>query len=1196
MFDRLSNLIIKKPWAVIAVWVIILIVSVPLALSLDGRLHYDITSFIPKNMESYQANDLYSQQFPNASQSQIIVAVESDNKTQAMLFIRELNDTVARDPGIHNSTGTTSIYDIQNGALTEMAPTLHDGLHELYNTATKASAQLYDARSQVVNASSDLYHLYDSVTGASSQMNSAYDRIKGTNAQLYSARDQVVAGNDGLYQIKDAADLVYGIPGYYAQAWGQIRPGVPDDATADAQAMQLTRQNVVDAIGDPNMKALATQYLSQFNDTWTVIPGADPAARAQSTIDAMAAPFFAAAPLDATKRQVINDLLGLKLSGYGNAVTLKSFIVDHAMAYQGLTSANDRARLSAIYDLGKSPSTAAIDSFTLSLATAGLSDADAASAREIYALGRGPSDDIMKTYIIGKAADGRNETERLVINDAWNLRHGTAQDFDNYVIRKASEGRNASEIWQIKEIYALGNHPSDQVIDTYVLNKACEGRNETESEVIRELYALGRSPGDNALKNYTVDKVADSLDISGSLSFFHALLDMDANASEDETRDFATGWAYTHDYSDPQLFSDAIVNQLVSGNLTLFAVVMDEQEASKVSHDAVKAIRSDVDSLTGKYPGLNAYVTGMSAIGVDTETAAAEDVGNIDKISVVLILVILGVYFLSILTPFVPLAVIGAAIVTGFGALYLSSYTVDLYYLTKTFMIVVMLGAGTDYCVFILSRYAEERSMGVGVAESVKFAIEHAGKSILCSGLTAMIGFASLMVIDNGMFRSMGQSMAIAILVSMLVAMTLIPAVLMLAGDRLFWPRKIYNVGRKTSRIGGAMKAISRSVVRHPGVVLAITILLAVPAVWLYFQMEQGQDLVSMLPDRLESKVGFNLLEDNFGSGNIDKANIIVTLPEPIRGPDGNYSMSALDRVERVSSIAASVQGVDRVYSMTRPDGELISYANMSAYSELQRAYYQNTMDNDTGTDGHTTVISVVFQGSPYSPESNKAIDLLRENLAAYTNGEGRGTTVAIGGTGAMSYDFQKLASGKFGLVIALVFAGIFIVLAALLRSALTPVKLFVSLLMGIVWTLAAFTIVFQYWLGDAVIWILPIVLFCTLMGLGGDYVVFMMSRVREEIEKGKNDEEAILSAVEVTGPVILLCGLVMAAAFGSMMISDMAELKEFGFVLSLAIILDATLMVLVLIPSIMMVARKYNWWLPFSQKRAMMPEIEKKQ
>jgi RND superfamily putative drug exporter len=165
--------------------------------------------------------------------------------------------------------------------------------------------------------------------------------------------------------------------------------------------------------------------------------------------------------------------------------------------------------------------------------------------------------------------------------------------------------------------------------------------------------------------------------------------------------------------------------------------------------------------------------------------------------------------------------------------------------------------------------------------------------------------------------------------------------------------------------------------------------------------------------------------------------------------------------------------------------------------------------------------------------------------------------------------------------VIAVVFAGIFVVLAALLRSALTPVKLFVSLLMGIVWTLAAFTIVFQYWLGMAVIWILPITLFCTLMGLGGDYVVFMMSRVREEIGKGASDEDAILTAVEVTGPVILLCGLVMAAAFGSMMISDMAELREFGFVLSLAIILDATLMVLVLIPSIMMVARKYNWWLP---------------
>jgi RND superfamily putative drug exporter len=237
--------------------------------------------------------------------------------------------------------------------------------------------------------------------------------------------------------------------------------------------------------------------------------------------------------------------------------------------------------------------------------------------------------------------------------------------------------------------------------------------------------------------------------------------------------------------------------------------------------------------------------------------------------------------------------------------------------------------------------------------------------------------------------------MAIAILVSMLVAMTLIPAVLMLAGDRLFWPRKIYNTGGRKNKTGLAMKAISRGVMKHSGIVLAITLLLAVPAVWLYFQMDQGQDLVSMLPDRLESKVGFNMLDDNFGSGNIDRAKIVMTLPEPLEDADGNSSLAALNRIETISAMTAAVPGVDRVYSMTRPDGEPIDYGNLSNYPALQQAHYRTTMDNDTGADGHTTVISVAFRGSPYSEESDKAVDSIRGELAGYTAGDGAGISAS---------------------------------------------------------------------------------------------------------------------------------------------------------------------------------------------------------
>jgi RND superfamily putative drug exporter len=155
-----------------------------------------------------------------------------------------------------------------------------------------------------------------------------------------------------------------------------------------------------------------------------------------------------------------------------------------------------------------------------------------------------------------------------------------------------------------------------------------------------------------------------------------------------------------------------------------------------------------------------------------------------------------------------------------------------------------------------------------------------------------------------------------------------------------------------------------------------------------------------------------------------------------------------------------------------------------------------------------------------------------------------------------------------------------------LLRSVFTPIRLIMTLLASVVWTIAAYVVVFQIWGGMSTEWLLPIFLFCALMGLGVDYDIFLVSRIREEVLKGKSDEEAIEHAVKATGTIITLCGAVMASAFGSMMISSSLELKEFGFVLFLAIILDATLMRLVIVPAIMVLMKKYNWWMPFAGQK----------
>ncbi|HUL62467.1 MAG TPA: MMPL family transporter, partial [Methanocella sp.] len=331
----------------------------------------------------------------------------------------------------------------------------------------------------------------------------------------------------------------------------------------------------------------------------------------------------------------------------------------------------------------------------------------------------------------------------------------------------------------------------------------------------------------------------------------------------------------------------------------------------------------------------------------------------------------------------------------------------------------------------------------------------------------------------------------------------------------------------------------------------------------------------------IDSRTGFELIEKEFGTGNLARITVLVTLPYDIRDAAGNMTQQALGQTERVSQLVAAIPDVGKVQSATRPYGDTIDYADMSGYSAVDQAIYQANIKDAIGKDGRTTALTVSFAGSPYSVEASRTIDRIRSDLKAYSNGEGKGVETLVGGSPAGTKDFQDLCYSGFAGAVPIVLFGIFLVLMIGLRSIFTPIRLIITLLMSIGWTLAIYIILFQNYLGEPSPWTLPIILFCTLMGLGIDYDIFLVSRIHEEVLNGKPDEEAIEHAVETTGSIITLCGFIMAATFGSMMLTSQIQMIEMGFVLCLAVILDATLMRLVLVPAIMVLMKKYNWWMP---------------
>jgi RND superfamily putative drug exporter len=1197
IFERLGEIITSRPWVFIAVWAVILVVSLPLVLTFMSHLQYDTQKFIPDSLGANLATNAYDAQFPSNASNQILVVVSATNNTTSMHFIDALDTAIANDKNITNVTGTSSIYNIQREAVVNMTPDLYNNLYAAFDNVSNGSQQLYNATDVVINTSNSLYWLYDNITTTNSQLYQGLRQVQGSSAQLYSARDQIVQVNGGLYQVKGSIDVLIGIPSFFAQAYNGTDSSL-DGANRTSLTIGETQAFIQSNVPAANQQ-LAFGYLLAFDAAWNTTNNANPYARAQEAITSIGPGFVSQNVLSGEQPLMLNIVNNFALSSYPGGE--RDFCVNSVAATQNITDVSEKQQLYAAYDLGSSPSEAAIDNLVISTA-ASQGGVSQSSIAVIYNMGRNPSDGTVGNYLVNQAITGlessasgenmsasdlQNATD--LIQDAWNM-GGTAteQDFNSYVLNKAGNGQNASENQTIAEIYGWGPDPNATVVQDYVLQQAGNGQNASGNQTLAQIYDLGRNPGNDTIKNYVITQALSGMNLTTNTSFFFALLGLNRNLTDDQLKTFATAWEYNHSYDDPQILPGSVVNSLASGNLTLYVVSTSDGEAAQASVDMVQQIRDHITQLvnSGQYPGVQAYVTGATAMAVDSKAATNADVGNIDKITIPLVLILLFLYFRSYITPLVPLIIIGIAVVACFGLMGVISLYMDIYYLVETFMVVIMLGAGTDYCVFMLSRYSEERSNGNDVKGSVKMTVTHAGKSIASSGSTAIIGFMSLMLIPSGIFQSIGIGTAASILMSMLVALTLVPAILTIAGDRLFWPRKLHNSG--PSRTGKIWGHITGKAIKHPIVIITIALLVTVPAVVIFDHLQLGNDTVSMLPNGQESKVGYNLMDSQFGSGAIDRAMVVATLPTDIKDTSGNFSPGALGRIENLSSELAAVPGVADVYSTTRPEGSTINYDNLSAYGQTDSEYYQSYMNNSTGNDDRTTVLYVAFNGSPYSDQSQHAIDTIQATLNQY-NVTNPGTTLLLGGTCVGLYEYQKLCMGNYVLVIPVVLIGIFIILMLLLRSVFTPARLIMTLLMSISWTMAALILVFQDWLQNSIFWILPIILFCVLMGLGVDYDIFLVTRIREEVMKGKTDEQAIADAVESVGTIIMLCGLVMASAFGSMMISNMMMMKEFGFVLCLAIFLDATLMRLIVVPSIMVLMKKYNWWMPLVKN-----EVEK--
>jgi len=699
---------------------------------------------------------------------------------------------------------------------------------------------------------------------------------------------------------------------------------------------------------------------------------------------------------------------------------------------------------------------------------------------------------------------------------------------------------------------------------TFVINTFSKMVNATPTQtfIISEIYSLGASAG-----------FADFATLAGTVLRNYNLK------------------------SYPVQPSRAVYTQFISGSNDTMLVILDFKTAGPDPKNSIASIRADVKQANNLgNTDLLVYVTGAPAFNYDIETQSIRDVERIDPITIVLIMVIVGLFFASVAAPLIPVSAIGISVGIAFGLVYVigSTFT-SVHFLILTLLPVAMFGAGSDYCIFLVSRYAEERRMGRGKKDSVERAVTWAGESIATSGATVVIAFGSLAIAGFGMLRSIGIAVMMGISIALLVALTLVPAILSMFGDKMFWPGGL-GLWRKRKTKGTSYYArAARFTAKHSKLILIVALAVSLPATSTVLSSQTSHDLISQVPNSLESRAGYNSMVRGFGPGTITPTYTVVQTPV-VLVTDNWINITALRSLSYVENSTLSIPGVSKVYGLTHPSGDPIPY---SSFDELNTARQQamiRSMKPFLGSDGKSAMVWANLSNEPYTDQAISTLTKIRQNINSLQSNDRllAASSLLVGGETASVADLANSSAADYFNMTALVLVGVFVVLMIALGSIFTPLRLIFTILLSISWAMAAVIYIFHTYIGMELIWILPIMLLVIMLGLGLDYDIFLVTRIREYVVGGAKDEEAIETAVERTGGIITATGLVTAGAFGTMMLSQIPMLQQLGLAFFIVVILDATLTRVYLVPSIMRHMKRLNWWAPGRIRRVPITPEEK--
>jgi RND superfamily putative drug exporter len=641
-----------------------------------------------------------------------------------------------------------------------------------------------------------------------------------------------------------------------------------------------------------------------------------------------------------------------------------------------------------------------------------------------------------------------------------------------------------------------------------------------------------------------------------------------------------------------------------------------------IADDGIETIE-DLRALLARHDreGFTTQMAGQATLFADFSTVAEEDARKGESIGIMVALVVLVVVFGAIVAALVPIGMAVAAILLSLGLVSVIGQAFEFNLFVVNMISMIGLAVGIDYSLFIVSRYREERKKGYTKLDAIGAAGATASRAVFFSGVTVVLALLGMFILPTTIFRSLASGAIFVTLMSLLAALTLLPALLSLLGDRTDWPwtsrvaaviafvvmvlvtglvaglastlgvptpvvgpvalaaivgeafvvtrlRRgssplVRRVARETSSgdpdpRGGIWDRITRRVMAGPVVFLVASVAVLGTLGAFTFDLNKGSSTsIETFPDDVPSKQAFLTLQREFAGGLTEPAEMVVT--GDVDRPEVQAAIADLqERVTQMPVFAPQTQVVPA------PDGSAIRV----------QAFFQGTTQN----------------GAAFS-----AIHELRDEVVPAAFQDVEGIEVFVGGNTAFFSDFLDLTDRYQWIVLAFVLGLSFILLMVVFRSIVVPIKAIVMNLLSVAAAYGAITLVFQEGIGigffnaigfsfqqtEAIEAWLPLFLFSVLFGLSMDYHVFLLSRIREEYDKTHDNTEAVAYGLRTTAGIITGAAIIMVTVFTGFASGRLGPFQQMGFGLAVAVFMDATIVRTLLVPASMRLLGDLNWYLP---------------